>query len=208
MAETVTNASVSLFDRLFGGDSSIVALVIAAIAAIIAFMEYRRSDFSLRRLEQVISPLFEMIEQTMMRNAARTDNDTVSKVIERIKSEPVLAGGKLRAYRALSTSAPSFSREWDSLCKRVSRDYDWLCRWNNIPRRSIRYRLQHYKWRFAIIPVIAMSGKVLLSISTMFVAFASLILAGQSILSMESELVIPALATSVAFLSFTWLLTR
>ena len=203
------SSTLNTFADIFPSSTgSALALVISAAVAVISFMTYRRSDFTLRRLRKMIAPLFELVEPTMMRNAQDPDRATVQKVCDLIASAPLLAGGKLRSFRSLTVNHLSFVREWNVLCKRVSAEYDRLSRWNNIPRRSISYRAQNYKPRFAIVPIILILAKLLLAFAFMMVSFLSFLAAAQSIAEGKPEMIVPCLALSLSFLFLSWLTSR
>lgn len=203
------SSTLNTFADIFPSSTgSALALVISAAVAVISFMTYRRSDFTLRRLRKMIAPLFELVEPTMMRNAQDPDRATVQKVTDLIASAPLLAGGKLRSFRSLTVNHLSFVREWNVLCKRVSAEYDRLSRWNNIPRRSISYRAQNYKPRFAIVPIILILAKLLLAFACMMVSFLSFLAAAQSIAEGKPEMIVPCLALSLSFLFLSWLTSR
>ena len=209
MVETVTKATGNLVDRLFVGEGSALALIVAGFVAMITFMDYRRSDFSLKRLDTAISPLFELIEPTMMRQSPDTpDPETLRKTAELLSSNPLLSGGKLRSYRNISLDSPNLARDWIALCKRASLEYDRLSRWNNLPRRSIAYRVRNYKARFAVFPIICLLAKYLFAFACMIVSFLAGCTAVKAMIVGNPELVVPCLGLCLSFALLTWITSK
>lgn len=189
--------TLGAFEFLFGSQNALLAIIIAAVGALIAFFSYRhnkRSVSAMRRLEDVISPLFELIEPSMMRDAPPPDPQTVQSVLALLRSQLMLAGGSLRPYALLSPKELSSPPVWNQLCKDTSRQYDRLCSWCSIPKRSIQYRTR-YKTRFSILPIVLLVVRAMASFGLFIIAVLIALALLRYVLLAQYEYVLPTVAS-------------
>lgn len=209
MPNTPSAGSVNLFSFLFGNQNALLGISIAAVGAFVAILTYRhtrRSSIGLRRLEMVISPLFELIEPTMYKDAKSPEPQTITSTLRIIDNNPMLAGGRLRECSILLHDNGYSNAAWSRLCSQTSREYDRLCRWYLVPKRSMRYRVRYYKPRFSSFYLAVMLLRALLSLAFGIVAILLSFSLIHFVLLSQFEMIIPVCITLfIAILAFSLL---
>lgn len=146
------NEMIEFFkNNLFPVVSSVVAVITVYLTAL-SLGHQKKSSCAKERLDNVISPIFEIIEPYMCPLAGLPTNESLNGIKHIFNENRLLAGATIRKYLAILQSEEAIRKNpksFDKLCAEISREYDSLCKEIGIPCRSLKYRFFTYKLKFA-----------------------------------------------------------
>lgn len=132
----------------------------------------RRMVTAQKRLDEVIYPLFRIVEPYMKKRKKLSDFDA-GEIDKILRQQSHLIGGKLSYYQEIfttykSTDYQKVEKRIEDFYSEVSKEYDVLNNEIGIPKRKWRYFFKNYRMRF--------SRFTMLVIGINSVAFLSMIL--------------------------------
>lgn len=197
------NVNISMLEAIFGKNTALLTVVISVLTILISYFNYlhaKRSHSSEKRLELLVSPLFELVEPSMMKDGVLPDEAQLCKIRELINSQILLCGGTLREFRNISCGIANFHQQWIKLCNVSSSQYDKLCRLQSIPLRTLSYRIRNYKARFAIIPIMFFGIQLIVNTMCLMTILAVFMAIIGSIFTSDYSLIVQFICIGFVFL--------
>ena len=132
-------------------EDKIIALFIAFISAFVAFRvasNEKKDDYVRKRYEEVIFPLFDLLEFFLFNEINETVKRTVYDATNLVQKHKMLAGGRLVSLiYYCNLNGKMDSEAYNNLCSYVNSEYDKSCRKLGIPLRPLRYRVDNAQYK-------------------------------------------------------------
>ncbi len=129
--------------------AAIIATIISITASIYMFKNTPKYDLVYKRYNELISPLFNIIEPNLFMPVSK---EILAPIFKIIKDNKSLAGGRLIELSYYCENNPS-QNNFDNLCIYISSEYDSCCSRLGLKRRSIWYKIirKQYKTNLVFI---------------------------------------------------------
>lgn len=139
--------------------AAVFAAIISISASIYIFRTTPKYDLVYKRYFSLLSPLFEMLEPYLFQPV---DENILNTALSLIEENTPLAGSKLLQSLYFCKRKPN-QENYDTLCLRLSREYDRCCARLGLGKRSVWYKIirNQYKNKYAFLLYIFANGLLL-----------------------------------------------
>lgn len=141
----------AFIDHTFQSNASFLTFLLGLFTLLIGLFNAwnsRKSTLALRRLDDVVSELFDIIEPYMLRDSPAPSVGVLQKIHGLMVSHTLALGGTFRSYLHISPESLSLDDAWVPLFRKISGLYDALCFQAGIKLRPLHYRAFRYKRGF------------------------------------------------------------